>query len=310
MGFNEELKSALARQVPEEMTEATAALYAMVFSSFSLSIRGFGRFGLKYESSQSVSATYAFRLIKSVFGYSPELVKIRQKDNFGEKSRYILSIEDSSQAMEILHTFNMLDSEGTYISGGIDTSIMTSAEDMREFLKAMVIACGYVYEPTKSFRLEFRFPSTANALSFMELLRETPGIEAHLWEARRSAAVYIKRQEDIVSYLAFCGAGKFALDIQDAALIREIRAGAQRAANCDIANTNKALEAARIQIEAIDTITNAGRLAKLSEPLLAAARLRTDNPEAPLSELAQLAGISRSTRDKRLRKIIKIAEEL
>ena len=310
MGFNEELKSALARQVPEEMTEATAALYAMVFSSFSLSIRGFGRFGLKYESTQSVSATYAFRLIKNVFGYSPELVKIRQKDNFGEKSRYILSIDDSSHAMEILHTFNMLDGEGNYVRSGIDSSILTSEEDTRQFLRAMVIACGYVYEPSKSFRLEFRFSSTANAESFMELIRHTPGIEAHLWEARRSSTVYIKRQEDIVSYLAFCGAGKFALDIQDAALLREIRAGAQRAANCDIANTNKALEAARIQIEAIDAITGAGKLAKLSEPLLAAARIRTDNPESPLSELAQIAGISRSTMDKRLRKIIKIAEEL
>ncbi|MBO4361077.1 MAG: DNA-binding protein WhiA [Eubacteriaceae bacterium] len=310
MSFNEELKSAMARQVPEEMTECTAALYAMVFSSFSLSIRGFGQFGLKFESTQSVSATYAFRLIKTVFGCSPELVKIRQKDNFGEKNRYILSIDDSAQTMEMLHTFNMLDSEGTYVSSGIDRSLMTSPDDTREFLKAMVIACGYIYEPSKSFRLEFRFSNSANAASFMEMLESTLGINAHLWEARRSATVYIKRLDDIVSYLAACGAGKFALDLQDVSVLKEIREGAQRAANCDIANTNKMMEASRIQIAAIDAITNAGRLAHLSEPLLMAARLRSDNPEATLSELSKIAGISRSTLDKRLRKIIKIAEDL
>ena len=310
MSFNEELKSALAKQVPEEMTECTAALYAMVFSSFSLSIKGFGRFGLKYESTQSVAAAYAFRLIKIVFGYSPELVKIRQKDNFGEKNKYILSIDDSSQAMEILHTFNMLDSEGTYVSSGIDSSLLISESDIREFLRAMIVACGYIYEPSKDFRLEFHFPSTANARSFSEMLQQTPGISAHVWEARRIATVYIKRLEDIMTYLVCCGAGKFALDLQDAALLKEIGVGAQRAANCDIANTNRMLEASRIQIEAIDKITNAGRLARLSEPLLMAARLRTDNPQATLNELSRLAGISRSTLDKRLRKIIKIAEDI
>ena len=41
-----------------------------------------------------------------------------------------------------------------------------------------------------------------------------------------------------------------------------------------------------------------------------AARLRTDNPQATLNELSRLAGISRSTLDKRLRKIIKIAEDI
>ena len=83
----------------------------------------------------------------------------------------------------------------------------------------------------------------------------------------------------------------------------------QRKVNCETANLNKTLDAAYNQVKAIEKIINSRGIASLSAPLQEAALLRIDNEEMSLKELSELSGISRSTLDKRLRKIIEIAEE-
>lgn len=310
MSFNDELKAHLARKIPDELTESTAALYAMVFSSFTLTIRGFGNFGLRYETSQSVAATYAFRLIKNTFGFSPELVKLHSRDNFGEKSRYVLTVDDPSDAMEMMHTFSMLSPEGVYTAGGIDEAMLTDEADRRMFLAGMFIACGYAYDPVKTYMMEFRMTSRQGAEAFCAMLTDSFGMKAQVRDRRSSYVVYIKRMQDVSDYMALAGAAGFMLQLENSAAIKELKLQAARAMNCDTGNMTKTLEAADRQLKAIDDITSSRGLSSLSEPLIKAAQLRLDNPEATLRELAKIAGISSSTLDKRFRKIISIAEEL
>lgn len=309
MSFNTELKAALTKQLPDELTGCTASLYAMVFSSFALTIRGFGRFGLSYETSYGTGASYAFKLIKNIFNISPELVKMKQKDNFGEKSRYLLSIDDPKDAMEILESLGMITPEGMYVNEGIDTSLIVSDEDRTEFLKGFLIACGYMYDPVKSYCIEFRFANGGNAEAFAGYLRGMD-MDARIRQRNSSSIVYLKRLDDVQAYLTLCGAGTYALEVFDRSAMKELILSAQRVTNCDLANSAKSYAVAQEQIRAIDRITSSKGLSSLSAPLLEAARLRLDNPESSLSDLAAISGISRSTLDKRLRRIMNIAEGL
>lgn len=310
MSFNTELKSALTKNVPEELTGCMASLYAMVYSSFALSIRGFGKFGLTYETSYGTCASYAFKLIKTLFNISPELVKMKQKDNFGEKSRYRLSVDDPADAMEILRSLGMLTPEGMYVNDGLDTSLIINEEDMGEFIRGFVIACGYMYDPVKSYCIEFRFANAGNAESFASFLREELELEAKVRQLQNSSIVYVKRLDDVEAILVYSGAGKVAAEILERSVQKELKENTQRTTNFELANSVRTYTAAQEQVAAIDRITSSRGLASLSAPLLEAARLRLDYPEYTLRELSEVSGISRSTLDKRLRRIMNIAEGL
>ena len=87
---------------------------------------------------------------------------------------------------------------------------------------------------------------------------------------------------------------------------------ANRAYNCDIANTNKIVDTGTRQLLAVQKIADAGVLDSLSDSLRETARLRMENPEASLGELCQMfePPISKSGVNHRLRKLEKIAEDL
>ena len=116
----------------------------------------------------------------------------------------------------------------------------------------------------------------------------------------------------ISDFLAVTGDHRDTLILEDKLAMRQMKNTMQRKVNCETANLNKTSEAAFVQMQAIEKIIKLKGLNTLSEPLIKAAQLRLDNPYASLSELANAAvpPLSRSTLDKRLRKIVEIAQLL
>ena len=146
-------------------------------------------------------------------------------------------------------------------------------------------------------------------MSFAEYLNSEFSINAKTRELGNAIIVYVKRQEDVSAVLTICGAYTAALEFEDRCAMAQMKNVTQRKVNCETANLNKTLDAAYNQVKAIEKIINSRGIASLSAPLQEAALLRIDNEEMSLKELSELSGISRSTLDKRLRKIIEIAEE-
>lgn len=307
MSFNTDIKADLTKNIPNEYNTAFATLYAMIYCGFSVSIKGQGKFILVYETTASVCASYAFKLIKAVFGYSGELVKIKKKDNFGEKSLYKLSIEDPQICMEILHSYNMLSNEGLSFDRRIDLSLINTEEAESAFMRGVFITVGYMYDPMKSFGIDFRFSNEAAGESFCEYLNKHQ-INAKIRQLNNVIIVYIKKLEEITDFLSICGAFKYTLMIEDRSAMHQMRSDIQRRTNCETANLNKTVNASVEQTEAINKIIISRGLSSLSEPLREAAQLRLDNPSASLKELSLISNINRSTLDKRLRKIMQIAE--
>ena len=108
------------------------------------------------------------------------------------------------------------------------------------------------------------------------------------------------------------GAGVAYMGILEARLERELNNRVNRRCNCDDANISKVVDASREQIRAIRILRESGRYDSLPEKIRQAAVLREENPEASLSELAELLEpqISKPAMSHRLKRITELAAEV
>ena len=95
----------------------------------------------------------------------------------------------------------------------------------------------------------------------------------------------------------------------NAKLERDLRGSVNRQVNCDSANLDKTVAAAREQLSAIRRLRESGRLDGLPDKLREAARLRTENPELNLAQLGALCDppVSKSALNHRLRKLVELS---
>jgi len=108
------------------------------------------------------------------------------------------------------------------------------------------------------------------------------------------------------------GAANQLFKFENVRITKEMRGDANRVSNCVSANLQRSVNAAQKQIADIRYIEKTRGIASLSEKLRETAQLRLENPELPLSELAQLFDppIGRSGLNHRLEKLSQIAEDI
>ena len=179
------------------------------------------------------------------------------------------------------------------------------------FLRGAFLAGGSVTDPEKRYHLELSTSHVQASREVSALLQEMGFLPRSVMRGG-SAVIYFKQSEHIEDLLTTLGAPVAATEIMTAKVDKEIRNGANRAMNCDMANVNKTLDAVATQQEAIEKLEKAGQLEKLPEKIQETARLRMQNPELPLAQLAALFDppISKSCLNHRIRKIMEEARKL
>jgi DNA-binding protein WhiA len=110
-------------------------------------------------------------------------------------------------------------------------------------------------------------------------------LSARLAPRKGVSVVYLKEAERISRALTLMGAGAARCEYENARIIKDMRNQANRAANCDNANTDKAIDAAQRQIEAIELLERTVGLSTLPDPLFDAAKKRLEHPELSLADL-------------------------
>lgn len=179
------------------------------------------------------------------------------------------------------------------------------------FLRGTMIACGSVTDPRKAYHLEFRIanaekiPFLADFLSEMGWVPKSRNIEG-------GVGLYFKKNLIIEEILSTVGANNALFSLINAKIARDIRNEENRATNCVTRNISKAVDAAGRCCLAIEKIRAASRFDALMPELRETARLRLENPEISLLELAQLHNppITKSGLNHRLQKIIAFAESI
>ena len=179
------------------------------------------------------------------------------------------------------------------------------------FLRGAFLAGGSVTDPEKRYHLEL---DTGHAQASREVAALLTGMGFLPHSVRRggSSVIYFKQSEHIEDLLTTIGAPAAAMDIMTAKVDKEIRNGANRAMNCDMANVNKTIDAALEQKNAIQRLQENGRLERLPEKLRQTALLRLQYPEMSLSQLAEKCDppVTKSCMNHRMRKLLEEAKKL
>lgn len=179
------------------------------------------------------------------------------------------------------------------------------------FLRGAFLAGGSVTDPEKRYHMELA-TSHQQASREVSTLLEEMGFLPRSVQRGADALIYFKQSEHIEDLLTKIGAPAAAMDIMTGKVDKEIRNGANRAMNCDMANVNKTLDAAQEQTAAIAKLRDSARWERLPEKLQQTAQLRLDYPEDSLAQLAERCEppVTKSCINHRLRKLMEEADEV
>ena len=177
------------------------------------------------------------------------------------------------------------------------------------FLRGAFLAGGSVTDPLKSYHLELATSHFYVGREVPALMREA-GFEPKETVRKGNYITYFKQSEHIEDFLTSIGAPLSAMEMMTAKLERDLRGSVNRRVNCDAANLDKLVAASQAQVEAIRRLEKSGVLAAQPEKLREAARLRVENPELTLAQLAQLCDppVTKSALNHRLRKLMELAK--
>lgn len=179
------------------------------------------------------------------------------------------------------------------------------------FLRGAFLAGGSVTDPLKSYHLELATSHFHVGREVPALMREV-GFQPKETTRKGNYITYFKQSEHIEDFLTAIGAPIAAMEMMTAKLERDLRGSVNRRVNCDAANLDKLVAAAQHQTEAIHSLEERGLLSGQPAKLREAARLRLENPELTLSQLAALCDppVTKSAFNHRLRKLVEEAETM
>lgn len=128
------------------------------------------------------------------------------------------------------------------------------------------------------------------------------------WRIRRGRGVVTWKNGDLVgTFLRRIGATGALLEVEARQVSRALRGDLNRVINAESANLHRAVGAAGRQMAAIDELTASGELAEQPYVVRSVAEARRETPEATLAELAERLGIQRSTAQRALERIERLA---
>jgi cell division protein WhiA len=128
------------------------------------------------------------------------------------------------------------------------------------------------------------------------------------WRIRRGRGVVTwKSAETVGTFLRRIGAGATLLELEARQVARAMRGDLNRVLNAESANLQRAVAAAGRQLVAIDRLEADGRLARQPNAVRLIAAARRETPESTFSELAERLAMHRSTVQRALERIERLA---
>lgn len=177
------------------------------------------------------------------------------------------------------------------------------------FLRGAFLAGGSVTNPEKRYHLELATGHIKVSAETFALMLDM-GFSPKDTMRGGSSILYFKQSDLIEDFLTFLGAPICAMKVMEAKVEKDLRNGVNRRVNCETANLTKVVDAAQEQLAAIRRLEASGKLDSLPEKIRQTALLRKDNPEATLSELAEMVTppMSKSAINHRMRKLIELSK--
>ena len=176
-------------------------------------------------------------------------------------------------------------------------------------IKGYFLSCGYIKSPEKGYALDF-FIDTEDAATFLYYLFKKIGKRVFQADKKNKNLVYIRNSEDILDILIIINAVSTFFKYEDTIINKEIRNKVNRNLNWEIANETRKISTSEKQLKMIEKIDETAGLNTLSDVLQETARMRIENPDLSLQELADLMNISKSGIRNRFRRLTEYYDEL
>ncbi len=299
ISFSGNAKAEICKNFPSKLCCALAQCFGIL-----LFCNNFSDDGIRIITESREFAQVLPKLFRKAFGISFDMQP--EQDATGKLSFQILQQEKITTVMRA-YGFDPADTLSLHIN-------LAAVEDdccKVAFLRGAFLAGGSVTDPVKGYHLELATTHHSVAREAYTLFQEVMNFSPKSAQRGGGQVLYLKNSELICDFLTLLGAPICAMGIMETRLEKELNNKVNRRCNCDEANTSKVVEAAQEQLSAIRILHQSGLFETLPKKLKEAAMARQDNPEASLTELAEMMEppITKPAMNHRLKKLVLMAKE-
>ena len=299
MSFSAQVKAELCREGLNRPCCAVAEAYGVLLYANTFSARE-----IKIITASPDFAQRLPKLFKRAFGLGFDV-----RPGGDRRGKEIFVITDPAKIAAIFETYGY-EAESTVVHH-INLGVLEEDCCKAAFIRGAFLAGGSITDPEKRYHLEM-------VTDHMSVSRETYSILLEMGFSPKDTTrggthyiTYFKQSEAIEDLFTTIGASSAAMEIMSAKVEKDMRNAVNRRVNCDSANADKIVSAAQAQLEQIRRLEREVGIENLPKDLQEAAFLRIANPEASLSDLAQLSypPVSKSCMNHRLRKLMSYEPE-
>ncbi len=227
-----------------------------------------------------------YSLIKKYFDINMEVVESENSNFYKNK---LINIIISDKIIDILNDLMVFDDD-KYINY-VKDYIVDSDDLKKAYLRGVFLATGSINDPkTSRYHMEFLVNDNNEALSVVSLLSYFH-INAKIINREKGYMVYVKDSENISDFLKLIGANRAVMYYEDIRAFRDKKNMANRLNNCEQANVDKVISAAKNQLEDCIYLLDTLGEKLINERLLVAITYRMKYPESSLEELSNIISL-------------------
>ncbi len=300
MSFSSDSKAEIIESMNSKKCCALAACYGILLFSNTFSSREVRVITGNPELSKLLP-----KLFKRAFGFGFDT--ITEKTGARSKQSFIISDQSKLSAIFDAYGYNI----DSLLVHHVNLGVLEEDCCKTSFIKGAFLAGGSVTDPNKRYHFELVTAHHSVSRETYSLLLEL-GFDPKETSRKGTYIVYFKQSEVIEDLLTLLGASNASMQVMAAKIEKDMTNSVNRQVNCDTANVKKTVAAAQSQLTAIAKLDEASVLSTLPDIMQYTAKLRTDNPELSISELAALHNppITKSCLNHRLRKLTEMATKL
>lgn len=275
-------------------------IHAEMYGMF-LFCRDFSASKICMKTEHEYIAELFARFSQDITGKSPSIEK-------SPAGKYKINIKSAADRKKILERFGYT---GTEVNRRMNRANLEFDCCTPALIRTAFLSCGTVTNPDKDYHLEFVVSHKALCNDLIKLLGEIDMFPKYV--VRNGVyIIYFKDSESVEDLLTYMGATEAALEVMGSRMFKDVRNNVNRKMNFENANSSRAFEAAYRQINAIRFVEEERGLGYFPEDLRELAKLRLENEDYSLKELADelTVPISKSGVNHRLKRILQVAEEL
>lgn len=312
MSFSKGVKEELTRQNTAARHCQLAELAAIFSLAGKIRPGTKKRYWLEINTENLTVAQKSYILLNRLFQASVEVV-VRNHNLQKHAVSYHIIIQEPEMVVAVLKAIKVMDDMGnvraSHVSG--QSALIQNACCKRAFLRGVFLVAGSVTDPEKAYHLEIAVVSRELAAQIQKVMIFFH-LDAKIVERKKYQVVYIKEGSQIVDFLNVVEAHVALMEFENIRILKEVRNSVNRQVNCETANINKTVTAAKKQMDDINYIASHKGLSQLSESLREVAELRLEYPDSSLQELGQMLNppIGKSGVNHRLRKLGDIASQM